>query len=43
MDRKMADSRKRVFFDERAEIWDEISVHNLEKVQYIIDPSRLNE
>ena len=37
MDRKMADSRKRVFFDERAEIWDEISVHNLEKVQYIID------
>jgi ubiquinone/menaquinone biosynthesis C-methylase UbiE len=37
MNPKTADSRKRGFFDERAEVWDEISVHNLEKVQYIID------
>ena len=33
---KMIDSRKRRFFDERAKVWDEISVHNLEKVHYII-------
>jgi hypothetical protein len=29
MNPKTADSRKRGFFDERAEVWDEISVHNL--------------
>jgi ubiquinone/menaquinone biosynthesis C-methylase UbiE len=37
MNPKMADSRKRGFFDQRAKSWDEISVHNLEKVQYIIE------
>ena len=29
--------KKREFFNERAEKWDEISVHNLEKVQYITE------
>jgi ubiquinone/menaquinone biosynthesis C-methylase UbiE len=35
MNLKTANSKKRHFFNERAELWDEISVHNLEKVQYI--------
>lgn len=34
---KMVNPKKRDFFNERAEVWDEISVHNLEKVQYITD------
>jgi ubiquinone/menaquinone biosynthesis C-methylase UbiE len=29
--------KKRRFFNERAEVWDEIAVHNLEKVQYITE------
>ncbi len=33
----MGNPKKREFFDERAERWDEISVHNLKKVQYIAD------
>ncbi len=37
MNPKTADSKKRGFFNERAKVWDEISVHNLEKVQYIIE------
>jgi cyclopropane fatty-acyl-phospholipid synthase-like methyltransferase len=37
MNPKMVNPKKRVFFNERAEIWDEISVHNLEKVQYITE------
>ena len=37
MNPKLADSRKRGFFDEKAEAWDKISVHNLEKVRYIIE------
>jgi ubiquinone/menaquinone biosynthesis C-methylase UbiE len=32
---KTANSNKRHFFNEKAEVWDDISVHNLEKVQYI--------
>ena len=35
MNLKTANSKKRHFFNERAEVWDEISVHSLEKVQYI--------
>jgi ubiquinone/menaquinone biosynthesis C-methylase UbiE len=35
MNPKIVNSKKRHFFNERAEVWDEISVHNLEKVQYI--------
>jgi ubiquinone/menaquinone biosynthesis C-methylase UbiE len=35
MNPKTANSKKRHFFNERAEVWDEISVHSLEKVQYI--------
>jgi demethylmenaquinone methyltransferase/2-methoxy-6-polyprenyl-1,4-benzoquinol methylase len=31
----MGNPKKQEFFNERAERWDEISVHNLEKVQYI--------
>ena len=30
-------SKKREFFNEKAGIWDEITVHNLEKVQYITE------
>ena len=29
--------KKKKFFNEKAEIWDEITVHNLEKVQYITE------
>jgi ubiquinone/menaquinone biosynthesis C-methylase UbiE len=29
--------KKRAFFNERAEVWDKIAVHNLEKVQYITE------
>jgi demethylmenaquinone methyltransferase/2-methoxy-6-polyprenyl-1,4-benzoquinol methylase len=29
--------KKREYFNGKAEVWDEISIHNLEKVQYIID------
>ena len=29
--------KKKNFFNEKAEIWDEITVHNLEKVQYITE------
>ena len=32
---KIVNSKKKGFFNEKAEVWDEISVHNLEKVQYI--------
>ena len=31
------DPKKKDFFDEKAGIWDEITVHNLEKVQYIVE------
>ncbi len=37
MNPKMVNPKKRDFFNERAEVWDEISVHNLEKVQYITE------
>jgi demethylmenaquinone methyltransferase/2-methoxy-6-polyprenyl-1,4-benzoquinol methylase len=37
MNPKMVNPKKREFFDERAEVWDEISVHDPEKVQYITD------
>jgi ubiquinone/menaquinone biosynthesis C-methylase UbiE len=33
----MGNPKKQEFFNERAERWDEISVHNLEKVQYITE------
>jgi ubiquinone/menaquinone biosynthesis C-methylase UbiE len=32
---KSVNPKKKDFFNEKAEIWDEITVHNLEKVQYI--------
>jgi len=41
MNPKMTDSRKRDFFDERAEVWDEITIHDLEKVEYIIELLRI--
>jgi demethylmenaquinone methyltransferase/2-methoxy-6-polyprenyl-1,4-benzoquinol methylase len=37
MNPKNVNSKKRHFFNERAEVWDEISVHNLEKVEYITE------
>lgn len=35
MNPKIVNSKKKGFFNDKAEVWDEISVHNLEKVQYI--------
>jgi ubiquinone/menaquinone biosynthesis C-methylase UbiE len=35
MNPKIVNSKTKGFFNEKAEVWDEISVHNLEKVQYI--------
>ena len=37
MDPKMINPKQRDFFNEKAGIWDKITVHNLEKVQYIIE------
>jgi ubiquinone/menaquinone biosynthesis C-methylase UbiE len=37
MNPKMVNLKKRDFFNENAGIWDEITVHNLEKVQYITE------
>jgi ubiquinone/menaquinone biosynthesis C-methylase UbiE len=37
MNPKMVNPKKKDFFNEKAGIWDEITVHNLEKVQYIIE------
>ena len=34
---KIVSPKKRAFFNEKAAIWDEITVHNLKKVQYIAD------
>jgi ubiquinone/menaquinone biosynthesis C-methylase UbiE len=36
MNSKRLNPKKKAFFNEKAEIWDDITVHNLEKVQYII-------
>ena len=35
--KQMVNPKKKSFFNERAEVWDKISVHNLEKVQYITE------
>lgn len=35
MNTKKCNPKKKDFFDEKAGVWDEITVHNLEKVQYI--------
>ena len=35
MNPKKCNPKKKEFFDEKAGVWDEITVHNLEKVQYI--------
>ena len=37
MNPKMVNPKKKDFFNEKAGIWDEITVHNLEKVQYITE------
>jgi demethylmenaquinone methyltransferase/2-methoxy-6-polyprenyl-1,4-benzoquinol methylase len=37
MNTKTGNPKKTEFFDEKAEMWDEITVHNLEKVQYITE------
>ena len=37
METKNVNPKKKKFFNEKAEIWDEITVHNLEKVQYITE------
>jgi demethylmenaquinone methyltransferase/2-methoxy-6-polyprenyl-1,4-benzoquinol methylase len=37
MNPKMVNPKKKDFFNEKAGVWDEISVHNLEKVQYIAE------
>ena len=35
MNTKTVNPKQKDFFDEKAKVWDEITVHNLEKVQYI--------
>ncbi len=35
MNQKTINPRRKDFFNERAEIWDQIAIHDLEKVQYI--------
>ncbi|MCW4019453.1 MAG: class I SAM-dependent methyltransferase [Candidatus Bathyarchaeota archaeon] len=42
MKTKKVNPKQRAFFNERAEIWDEITVHNLEKVQYITKLLEIN-
>jgi demethylmenaquinone methyltransferase/2-methoxy-6-polyprenyl-1,4-benzoquinol methylase len=37
MNSKRINPKQRDFFNERAEKWDKITIHNLEKVQYIAD------
>jgi ubiquinone/menaquinone biosynthesis C-methylase UbiE len=37
MEGRSVSPKKKDFFNEKAEVWDEITVHNLEKVQYIIE------
>jgi ubiquinone/menaquinone biosynthesis C-methylase UbiE len=37
MNPKTVNPKQRAFFNEKAGIWDEITVHNLEKVQYITE------
>lgn len=37
MNPKMTNPKQKDFFNEKAEVWDEITVHNLEKVQYITE------
>jgi ubiquinone/menaquinone biosynthesis C-methylase UbiE len=37
MNPKMVNPKKKDFFNEKAGVWDEITVHNLEKVQYIAE------
>jgi len=37
MNTKMVNSKQKDFFNEKAGIWDKITVHNLEKVQYITE------
>ena len=37
MNPKMINPKQREFFNERAGVWDEVTVHNLEKVQYIAE------
>ncbi len=42
MKSKMVNPKKKDFFNEKAGIWDEITVHNLEKVQYITEMLRIH-
>ncbi|XES77956.1 MAG: class I SAM-dependent methyltransferase [Candidatus Bathyarchaeia archaeon] len=37
MNSKKVNPKKREFFNEKAEIWDKITIHNLQKVQYITE------
>ena len=37
MNKKTVNPKQRDFFNEKAEIWDEVTVHNPEKVQYITE------
>jgi ubiquinone/menaquinone biosynthesis C-methylase UbiE len=37
MNPKKINPKQKDFFNEKARIWDEITVHNLEKVQYIAE------
>ncbi len=37
MKRKIVNPKQKNFFNQKAKLWDQITVHNLEKVQYITD------
>jgi hypothetical protein len=37
MGKKKVNPKQKDFFNEKAGVWDEITVHNLEKVQYITE------
>ncbi len=34
--------KQKDFFNEKAEVWDEISIHDLEKVEYIVELQKIN-
>ena len=42
MKSKIVNPKKKDFFNEKAGLWDEITVHNLEKVQYITEMLRIH-
>jgi ubiquinone/menaquinone biosynthesis C-methylase UbiE len=42
MNQKIANPKQKDFFNEKAVVWDEITVHNLEKIHYITELLRIH-